>query len=164
MAATAVRTSRVTDHRFYYAAALAFIILVFAGFARTYYLKGYFAAEPLRLLVHLHGAVMTLWYALFAVQVWLVASHRVAVHRRLGIAGVFLAGAVVALGATVSLGLAKHRLQVNPHSTGAPLLLAFQLFSILLVFAVLIVLAVYWRRRPDYHKRLASWPAWSLTP
>ena len=111
---TTVKTSRVVDHRFYYAVAAGLILVVFAGFARTYYLKGMFGAPPLPMLVHIHGAVMTLWYALFAVQVRLVATDRVAMHRKLGWAGIFLAGLVAVLGTMVSLGLCQRRLVANP--------------------------------------------------
>ena len=52
-----------------------------AGFARTYYLKELYATPALPILLHIHGAVMTLWYVLFIVQVRLVAAHRVALHR-----------------------------------------------------------------------------------
>ena len=37
---------------------------------------------PFTSLVHLHGAVFTAWVLLFIAQTVLVASHRVAVHRR----------------------------------------------------------------------------------
>jgi hypothetical protein len=60
MADTAARPTRVVDHRFFYGVGIAFSILVFAGFARTYYLKGFYGTPPLSLLVHIHGVVMTL--------------------------------------------------------------------------------------------------------
>jgi hypothetical protein len=154
--ATTARTIRATDHRYYYAVASVFALIVFAGFARTYYLKGLFGAPSLPLLVHVHGAVMTLWYALFAIQVSLVATHRVALHRKLGVAGVVLAGVVAVLGTTVSVGLAKRRLMAHPDSTEAPFLVGLQLFSIVMVFVVLVSAAMYLRRRPDYHKRLMT--------
>lgn len=149
-------TNRVEDHRYYYAVSAGFVVLVFAGFARTYYLKGLYGAPELSVLVHLHGAVMTLWYALFVVQVRLIATHRIAVHRKLGITGIFLAGLVAVLDTMVSLGLAKRRLVAHPDSTGAPLLLGLQLFGIVLVFVILIFLGMRARRRPDYHKRFMT--------
>jgi hypothetical protein len=156
MSGTVAKPARITDHRYFYSVGIAFVVLVFAGFARTYYLKGFYGAPPLSLLVHTHGVVMTLWYALFVVQVRLVATHRVALHRKLGIAGVFLAGLVAVLATLVSLGLAKQRLVLNPNSAGAPMLLGLQLFAIVLVFVILISLAVYYRRRPDFHKRFMT--------
>ena len=148
--ATSVRTA---DHRYYYAVAAGLLFVVFVGFSRSYYLKWLFFKEDLPLLVHVHGAVMTAWYALFAVQVRLVATHRVALHRKLGVAGIVLSAAVAVLGTRVSIGLAQRRLIANPKSELGPFLLSFQLFAIVLVFIVMISLALYWRRRGDFHKR-----------
>ena len=41
-------------------------------------------------LVHLHGIVMTLWFALFVVQTRLIAAHRTDLHRRVGVFGALL--------------------------------------------------------------------------
>ncbi len=153
---SAEKTSHIVDHGFFYAVSAGLVIIVFAGFARTYYLKGLYGAPPLSVLVHLHGVVMTLWYALFVGQVTLVASNRIALHRKLGIAGAFLAGLVALLDTAVSLGLARRRLLAHPDSTGAPFLLGMQLLAIVLVFVVLVSLAIRMRRRPDYHKRLMT--------
>ena len=144
------------DHRFYGVVSIALALVVFAGFSRTYYLKDFFGAPALPLLVHIHGAVMTLWYTLFIVQVRLVATHRVALHKKLGIAGVFLAAVVAILAPTVSIGLARRRLLAHPNSVEGPFLLGLQLFAIVVVFVILISAAVYLRRRGDYHKRLMT--------
>ena len=68
-----------TDRAIYTWAALVAVLIVFAGFARSYYLKGLFGTPALTGLVHLHGVVMSLWFALFATQVWLVARGRTGV-------------------------------------------------------------------------------------
>jgi len=64
-------------------AAIVAMLLVFAGFARSYYLKTFFATPVLPTLLHLHGAILTLWFVLFFVQVRLVAVRRVDLHRLL---------------------------------------------------------------------------------
>ncbi len=156
MATITTKTSFKLDHKFYLGVSLVLALIVFVGFAPTYYLKGFFGNPPLPLLVHVHGLVMTLWYGLFITQVLLVAKDRVELHQKLGYAGLFLSAAVAVLGTAVSIGLAKHRLQANANSTLGPFLLGLQLFSIVLVFSVLVSFAVYYRRRPDYHKRLMT--------
>jgi hypothetical protein len=156
MSTVPVRPDRLRDHRFYSAIFFALAVLVFAGFARTYYLKPLFPEPPMSLLIHVHGFVMTLWYLLFGVQVGLVATRRVAVHRKLGIAGVVLAGIAVMLATAVSMGLARERLILRPESKAAAFLLGLQLFSVLLVFVILVTLGVLYRRRPDYHKRFMT--------
>ncbi len=156
MATSAVGQGRVADHRYYYACAIVFAMVVFAGFSRSYYLKGWFDNEPLSLLLHVHGVIMTMWYALFVVQVALVAQRRVTLHRKLGWAGIVLAGLVVVVGTLVAGGLARRALLHNPNARGGPFLFGMLLFPVLTVFVILITIAVRWRRRPDYHKRLMT--------
>ena len=70
------------DRRLYLWFAVFMPIIVLVGFARTYYLKGFFGNPPLPgLLVHLHGLVMTSWVVLFVTQVSLVATGRTRTHR-----------------------------------------------------------------------------------
>lgn len=156
MVTSAAKPAPRSDHKFYLTVSLALALIVFVGFAPTYYLKHLFHGEALPLLVHVHGFVMTLWYGLFITQVLLVAKDRVDLHQKLGYAGLFLSAAVALLGTVVSIGLAQRRLHANPNSTLGPFLLGLQLFSIVLVFIVLISLAVFYRRRPDYHKRFMT--------
>jgi len=153
---TLITASHPAARRFYTVVAWVLVLIVFAGFAQTYYLKGIYGTPPLPLLVHIHGVVMTLWYALFVIQVGLVASRRIALHRTLGFAGVGLSILVIILGTLVSLGLARQRLLVRPDSTGAAFLLGLQLFSVLLVFGIFVSLGVFFRRRTDIHKRLMT--------
>jgi hypothetical protein len=145
------------DHVFFFTAGAALLAVVFAGFARTYYLKLFSVSPPLPFLVHLHGAVMTLWFLLFPVQVALIATRRVVLHRRLGAAGVVLGGIAAVLAAMVSLGLARDRIARRPSAAPeAALLLGLQLFAVLLVFAILVSLGVAYRRRSDFHKRFMT--------
>ena len=106
------------ERRFYGLAALVAALIAFAGFARTYYLKGAFGSPALPGLVHLHGIVMTAWIVLFAVQASLVAARRVDLHRKLGIAGAALAALVVIVG--VATAIEGARRGVTPGPWGAP--------------------------------------------
>lgn len=72
--------------RFYVSCALLISLVVFAEFARTYYLKFALGTPSLQWLLHAHGIVMTAWVVLFLTQVNLTSAHRVALHRRLGVA------------------------------------------------------------------------------
>src|SRR5690348_1239533 len=94
---------RSAERGIYTWAALLAVMIVFAGFARTYYLKSVFGTPGLSNLVHLHGLIMTLWFTLFFVQVRLVATARVALHRRLGYFGGALALLVVAVGTVTAI-------------------------------------------------------------
>jgi hypothetical protein len=131
-------------------AALAAVMIVFAGFARTYYLKSVFGAPALSGLVHLHGLVMTLWFVLFAVQVRLVAANRVDLHRRLGMFGAALAAAIVAIGTMTAITGAK-----QGHTPGPPPLVFLTIpLGDMVVFGTLVPLAMAYRKRAAIHKRL----------
>ncbi len=144
------------DRRFFTVVALGLIGIVFTGFFRTFYFSPLFLKEPLPLLLILHGGVMTAWYALFLLQVRLLAARRVDLHRRLGYASLVLAGLVVVLGFIVSMKLAQARLRHDAQSAEGPFLLGVQVFCILLPFLVLYGSGILYRRRPDLHKRLMA--------
>ena len=139
------------DRRLYIWFAILMPIIVLMGFARTYYLKGFFDTPAIPgLLVHLHGAVMTSWVILFMVQVWLVSSRRVRVHQRLGKIGAGLAILVVLVGVTTGIASAARGATPEP----PPLQFLVIPLGDMLLFALLIGTALYFRRRMDIHKRL----------
>jgi len=151
MAATPRMPGRVNDRRLYILAAIFIPLIVLAGFARTYYLKPFFATPDLPgRIVHLHGIIMTSWVILFIVQVALVETRRTRVHRRLGIFGGVLAALIVIVGILTALYAAA-----RGHSPGPPAL-AFLIIPIgdMVIFSVLIGLALYYRRKLEVHKRL----------
>lgn len=138
------------ERRFFAAAALAAALIAFAGFARTYYLKGVFGAPELPALVHVHGLVMTLWIALFVTQVGLVAARRTDLHRKLGAAGAALAAVVVLVGIATAIEGARRGVSPGP----PPLVFLAIPISVALVFGLFVATAIALRRRSDFHKRL----------
>jgi hypothetical protein len=135
-------------------AAIVALLLVFAGFARTYYLKSFFGTPALPTLLQLHGAILTLWFVLFFVQVRLVAAHRVDLHRLLGTFGAVLAVLVLWVSSAVAIQATRRDYLADPHSDAALSFLAFLLLGELLSFACFVALALLLRRRPQIHKRL----------
>jgi hypothetical protein len=131
---------------------LALGAAVFAGFARTYYLRPRFQTGPLPLYLHLHGLVFTTWIGLFAVQIGLVAVRRTDLHRRLGLAGAVLAVLMVPVALTAAI-VSGRREVVAGRVEESLTFFAVPVFSIL-VFLTLIATALYYRRRPETHKRL----------
>src|SRR6516225_5711861 len=101
------------DRRLYGGVAIGLALIVLVGFAQTYYLKVLFGTPPLRLLLHVHGMVMTAWVVLFSVQVRLVAAHRTDLHRRLGVVGAVVAGMVLVVGVPVALSQGHLHLIMN---------------------------------------------------
>ena len=151
---TAALATRRRTRRFYVGMAIAIIITVFAGFSRSYFLKSWYGTPELSRLVHVHGLVFTGWVLFFLSQTVLVASGRTYLHRRMGIGGAMLAGLVVIVGTAVAIHRAKTGVSPIP---GVPPLgfLAIPLFD-MVVFAVLVSAAIYFRRRLEAHKRLMT--------
>ncbi len=138
------------DRRIYTWAAVGFVLIVLTGFARTYYLKGLFGTPALPRLLHLHGLVMTLWVALFIIQVRLVAGRRTDLHRRMGMIGGVLAGLVVVVGVTTAIDAARRGASPGP----PPLVFLVVPLGEMLMFAIFVGSALYFRRRSEIHKRL----------
>jgi hypothetical protein len=148
------------ERRFYVWAALAIALVALTGFARSYYLKYLFGRPPLSPLIHVHGIVMTLWILLFFIQTRLVAVHRVDLHRLLGVLGAGWAVLVVILGTYATI-LGVEREVLRHHIGPFHFLLGINLVN-LFVFATLIGVALVYRRRPEFHKRLMLLAAVSL--
>ena len=153
-----------SDRRLYTGVAIGTALITFIGFAQTYYLKVLFGTPPLRLLLHIHGLVMTTWFVLFFVQVRLIAVHRTDLHRRLGVAGAVVAGLALVVGAAVALSQGHLHLIENEASLEPPLVLLPVSLGTLLLFGIFVTAAILLRRRADYHKRLMVLACLSILP
>jgi hypothetical protein len=146
------------DRLFYGGMAIAMGLTVFVGFASTYYLrfssggpKATLSGGPFTRLVHVHGALFTAWVLLFIVQTALVASRRVAIHRRLGVAGAVLAAAMIVAGTFTAIAAAKRG--SAPAGVDPLVFLVIPLFDMIL-FASFVIAALALRRDKEAHKRL----------
>lgn len=159
-----LQATKRQEHRFYVWAAAFLAATTLAGFARTYYFRGYFHSPHLRPFLHYHGAVMTAWILLFFLQVVLIARHHVQLHRALGYAGAVLAALVVIMGCSATI-LAAAR-EVHARSAEVPLrlnVLALELTQMAL-FATFVAVAMWMRHRPDVHKRCLLLATFAMLP
>jgi hypothetical protein len=145
-------SGRTNEHLFFGSMSAAIALVVFIGFARTYYLAGLFAAKPLAApIVHIHAVVFTGWIALLLAQTWLVGTGHTSIHRRLGLLGLGLAPLMVVLGVLVANEMLNRTAAVP--TMDSPLIFAVALSEIS-GFAVPVFFAFRFRRRPALHKRL----------
>jgi hypothetical protein len=159
MAATAIDATvssrpsgRLHEHRFFCSISVLVALVVFIGFARTYFLSSWFHARPLPApIIHIHGAVFSGWIALLVIQASLAASSRPDIHRRLGIAGLVLAPCVVTLGILVANEMLRRLWAVPGFDARAIYAVAL---SQILGFAVPVTFAFGLHRSPAFHKRL----------
>ena len=138
------------DQAFFLRLAIAISIFVVAAFAQ-WALRGYsnYAAAPLS--VHVHGATMLAWLGLFVTQNYLAGSGRIALHRRLGWAGVALGIFMLLIGTYITLQAISLR-RVPPLFTDPYFLMLGPVH--LVFFATVLAFAIGWRRDTEWHRRL----------
>jgi len=151
-------TSAITQRKlflsryFYFCMSLVFAALVGWGFSKTVNNNLFHANPPRPLLLWMHGAAFSTWIVFFMVQSALVRVHKVSVHRTLGWFGTGLATVMVALGLAIAVVMAGFDTAVL-HQKDADAFLAIPLYD-MIAFGTLIALAIYWKKRPEYHRRL----------
>jgi hypothetical protein len=156
MAARARAQLRLTNERLFYSGMALFIfVLVFVGFAPTWFMRGAFETarplKPLAPLVVLHGALFTAWIALFVTQAGLISARQHKVHMKLGLATVAVGAAMVVVGLLTAARQAA--LGSGPPDL-APLTWFTAPFSDMVVFPTLLAAGFAFRRDPQTHKRL----------
>jgi len=130
---------------------------ILVGFAPTFFLSPYFPVKRLPAHLILHGTILTLWFGLYFVQTSLIALGRKRLHARLG---PYIAGASVL--AIVGAVLAPLRLVSRRIAAGEDLdTLVTQGVAVIWIntamlssFITCLGLGVYFRKRPEIHKRL----------
>lgn len=154
--------SRTVDRWFYVGVALAMILLNILAFTPSLVdPSARNAPLPLTSLLILHTLASVGWLLLFLAQSTLAATARVEMHRRLGLVGVALSFAFVALAALAVLAQARRgfdlsgdigRLPLPSGVDGLSATVALLYFPV--QFAILVGAALWHRKRPALHKRL----------
>lgn len=159
----ATRTAATSNRWFYTGFAVCAFLIVFAGFAHTFYLRLAFETKGLALLLQVHGLLFTAWLVLLFVQARLVARHRVDLHRKLGLVGALLAPLCTFVAIGVSFNAGRRFVLAHPTTlTDLPAQPLAMDFGTSLMFLVLVAIALYLRRRPEYHKRIMILASCSL--
>jgi len=139
------RSLRSLDQFFYFGMALLLATIVVYGFSHTVGDSLIHPDVPPPAIFYFHAAVFSSWVVLFIVQSGLARSRNVALHRRLGWFGVVLGGAVPILGLAIAV--------TSQQGAESHVFFAVSVNDMLL-FATAFWLAVYWRRQPEFHRRL----------
>jgi hypothetical protein len=146
----------------YTVAALIAVIVVFAGFAPTFYLNSYFERRDLDALRIVHGVVFSLWPLLLIAQVLLVKFRRPDLHRSLGLVGAVLAAAMVLLGTALAIRAGRLGFQ-TPGVPPPTIFLVVPIFDMAL-FTTLVAAAIALRGRREDHRRLMILATLSILP
>ena len=142
-----------TRSRFFVAMAVLLPVIVFVGFAPTFYLKSFFDTPELPWVLHVHAAVLTTWYALFLAQTLLIATHRTATHQRLGVFTGVTAVLVILMTLAIILG-ANASTEARGITRTPPIeFIVLGDLSVLAAFSILVPVGISCRHRPALHKR-----------
>jgi FtsH-binding integral membrane protein len=142
----------ILNRYFYFSMSLLLAAIVVVGFSRTVNENLFHPAVPRPFILWIHGTAFAGWVAFFIFQSTLIRIHKVRWHRFFGWFGAALATVMVPLGITTAIIMARFD-TVQLHQTGADAFIAIPFYD-MIAFGVIIALAVYWRKKPDVHRRL----------
>ncbi len=154
---------RPSDRSLFLLAAIGFPLIVLAGYFKTYYFSAFFDVPPVaNKLVHFHGITMSVWVIYFVAQIALIRTKNIKLHITMGMVGIALAALVIVVGLATAYDSQLVRNSAppgdNPHE--------FFILPVgdMLLFAVFLGGAIYYRKRPAEHKSLMLLTAINFLP
>jgi len=149
------------DTYFYFAMSFVIAAPVLYGFSRTMGDRLIHPKTAPPAILYVHGIVFFGWLAFFLFQSVLIRTHNVRLHRLTGWFGVALGVVIPVLGISTAITMNRIRFLVN-HEADAP---AYMLIPFLDIacFTSAFALAIYWRKKPEYHRRLILIASCALT-
>jgi cytochrome bd-type quinol oxidase subunit 2 len=154
--AVAPKERRNAERKFYTRMAIALVVLVFLGFAPSFYLRGVVPPYPrpnptLPWWVILHGGLFTIWMGIFVAQTQLIAGQQHKLHMRLGKSSMILAILLLpVMYLTAVWAVPRHShppITDDLNWTAVPL-------AVIPAFGFLVYEAWRRRRESQWHKRL----------
>ncbi|HZZ38177.1 MAG TPA: hypothetical protein VFE06_03525 [Acidobacteriaceae bacterium] len=160
--ANASALSRFLNKYFYFCMSLIILVLVTVMFSTTVPGRLFHPKIAPPSIVWLHGTVFYGWVLFFILQSGLVKIRKTRWHRTIGWFGLALGAAVLALG--LSTTIVMHRFEfLSLHQGPAAIIgISIPLWD-MSCFAVVFCLAILWRRKLEYHRRLMLIASCTLT-
>jgi hypothetical protein len=146
---------------FYFLMTLLITGIVVYGFSHTVDQNLFHPAVPRPFILYVHAAVFSGWLVLFVLQSTLVRSHHVRWHRRVGLFGAGLGALIPVLGIATAITMGRFNL-LQLHQAGAAAFLIIPLWD-MVTFTLAFGLAIYWRKNPEFHRRLILIACCALT-
>ena len=149
------------DKYFYFAMSLLMTVVVVYGFSLTMGARIIHPKTAPPTILYIHAFVFYGWLAFFIFQSALVRTHNVRLHRSMGWFGVGLGVVIPVLGISTAITMNRIKMMANSASDAA----AFMLVPFLDIacFTTKFALAIYWRKKPEYHRRLILIASCALT-
>lgn len=139
------------DRYFYFCMSLLVAAIVSIGFSRTVNQNLFHPSVARPHILWFHAAAFTGWVLFFIFQSALVRTRDIKWHRFFGWFGAALGAAMLLLGITTSIVMGRFD-AVQLHQPD-PAFLSIPFYD-MLAFGVLLALAIFWRKAPEWHRRL----------
>lgn len=149
------------DKYFYFLMSLVFVAVIVYGFSFTVGKNLIHPVLPRPWILYVHATVFSGWLIFFILQSTLVRSRKVQWHRRLGWFGVGLGTLIPIVGVSTAIVMG-HFDKVSLHATDAESSLIIPLFD-MVCFTSTFPLAIYWRKKPELHRRVMLVATCALT-
>ena len=148
---------------FYFCMSLLVAVVAVYGFSHTVDHNLFHATPPRPWILWVHGAVFSGWVALFIFQSALVRAGNVKLHRLTGWFGAGLGVLIPILGISTAIIMARFFvLHFGARAAGAIPFISIQAMDIT-CFTIAFWLGIYWRRKPEFHRRLVLVATCALT-
>jgi hypothetical protein len=156
MATTAIAPRVDVERRFFTGMVVAMAVVTIIGFTPSYFLRPVLVTPvslrvPLTPMVHLHAVTGLAWLAFLIWQAQLIRGRQHQRHMQNGLIGLAIAASVVVVGIIVGIDSSAGGRQPPGWTPTSFLIIPF---ATVLMFGGLVAAALWWRRRPDIHKRL----------
>jgi len=150
--AVAKRRSGLLDRYFYFLMALLIPAIVVFGFSFTIGKNLIHPAIPRPSILYVHAAVFSGWLAFFLLQSALVRTHNVKWHRSIGWFGATFGALIPVIGVATAIAMARFDI-AQLHQSHVEMDMMIPLWD-MVAFTTTFALAIYWRQKPEYHRRL----------
>lgn len=149
------------DQYFYFFMSLLIAVVVVYGFSHTVGKRLIHPAVPRPFILYVHAAIFSGWVLFLIFQSALIRTHNVKLHRMTGWFGVALGVTMPALGVSTAITMTRFNI-LHFHSMSAVPDLIIPLFD-MVAFTIPFALAIYWRKKPEFHRRLILIASCALT-
>jgi len=139
---------------FYFFMSLLIAVTVIYGFGHTINDNLLHAVVPRPWLLSLHACIFSGWVLFLILQSALVRTHHVGLHRTLGWFGAALGASMPIVGIATAIAMARFKIQqLHAPVQATEDFIIVPLWDIS-CFTVAFTLAILWRRKPEFHRRL----------
>jgi hypothetical protein len=149
------------DKYFYFFMSLLIAVTVVYGFSHTVDKNLFHPAVPRPVVLSFHSVIFSGWVVFFIFQSALVRTHNVRIHRLSGWFGAALAAAIPLVGVGTAITMTRfHTYQL--HESDGSIFILVPFFDVT-CFSIAFWLAFYWRKKPEFHRRLVLIASCTLT-